>query len=301
MPGGIEEYSKKIHFAWMAQKFSVNSFIHLVVCLTTGPKPLPKPALHTVRSWASSFKWEYPLLSLRSSSSFLNLLPHLPVTSIPPFIFPSITHCRRQFLHKMWPIQLAFRLLISCRIFLCSLTLILHFSCDRSNWSSPSFSSNTFQNFPAVSDLLPEASKFQHHIKLCSKCSILLVSSSILSQVRQFRQYIYSKHASCFNRKISCTLPFGLELVRSELYTCMEHIGKPIIHMQLQLKQDTHLLQWDGLGMCHVWVRRGGVRVLVGKPEGKRRLSRPRRRWVDNNRMDLQEVGCGYMGWIGLA
>ena len=53
--------------------------------------------------------------------------------------------------------------------------------------------------------------------------------------------------------------------------------------------------------MCHVWVRRGGVRVLVGKPEGKRRLRRPRRRWVDNNRMDLQEVGCGYMGWIGLA
>jgi len=40
---------------------------HLAVCLTTGPKPLPKPALHTVRSRASSFKWEYPLLSLRSS------------------------------------------------------------------------------------------------------------------------------------------------------------------------------------------------------------------------------------------
>ena len=38
-------------------------------------------------------------------------------------------------------------------------------------------------------------------------------------------------------------------------------------------------------------------RVLVGKPEGKR----PRRRWVDNIRTDLQEVGCGYMDWIGLA
>ena len=98
-------------------------FIRLVVCLTTGPKPLPKPALHIVRSRASSFKWEYHLLSLRSSSSFLYLLPRLPVTSIPPFIFPSITRCRRQFLCKMWPIQLAFPLLISCRIFLCSLTL----------------------------------------------------------------------------------------------------------------------------------------------------------------------------------
>ena len=42
-------------------------------------------------------------------------------------------------------------------------------------------------------------------------------------------------------------------------------------------------------------------RVLVGKPEGRRPLARPRRRWVDNVRMDLQEVGCGYMDWIGLA
>ena len=39
-------------------------------------------------------------------------------------------------------------------------------------------------------------------------------------------------------------------------------------------------------------------RVLVGKPEGKRPLGRPRRRWVDNIWMDLQEVGCGYMDWI---
>jgi hypothetical protein len=76
---------------------------HSVVCLTTGPKPLPKGALHIVRSWASSFKWEYPLLSLRSSSIFLRLLPRLPVTSISPFIVPSITCCRRHFLRKMWP------------------------------------------------------------------------------------------------------------------------------------------------------------------------------------------------------
>ena len=47
---------------------------------------------------------------------------------------------------------------------------------------------------------------------------------------------------------------------------------------------------------------RGGVyRVLVGKPEGRRLLGRPKRRWVDNIRTDLQEVGCGYMDWIGLA
>jgi len=42
-------------------------------------------------------------------------------------------------------------------------------------------------------------------------------------------------------------------------------------------------------------------RVLVGKPEGKRSLARPRRRWVNNIRTDLREVGCGYMDWIGLA
>jgi hypothetical protein len=46
---------------------------------------------------------------------------------------------------------------------------------------------------------------------------------------------------------------------------------------------------------------RGAYRVLVRKPEGKKPLGRPRRRWVDNIRLDLQEVGCGYVEWIGLA
>jgi hypothetical protein len=52
--------------------------------------------------------------------------------------------------------------------------------------------------------------------------------------------------------------------------------------------------------MWRVWVRRGGVcRVLVGKPTGNRPLGRPRRRWVDNIRMDLQEVDVGI--WNGLG
>jgi len=42
-------------------------------------------------------------------------------------------------------------------------------------------------------------------------------------------------------------------------------------------------------------------RVLVGKPRGKRPLGRPRSRWEDNIKMDLQEVGCGVMDWIKLA
>jgi hypothetical protein len=42
-------------------------------------------------------------------------------------------------------------------------------------------------------------------------------------------------------------------------------------------------------------------RVLMGKREGKRPMGRPRCRWEDNIKVDLQEVGCGCMGWIGLA
>jgi len=47
--------------------------------------------------------------------------------------------------------------------------------------------------------------------------------------------------------------------------------------------------------------RRVVYRVLVGKPEGKIPLGRPRRRWEDNIKMDLQGVGCGGMDWIELA
>jgi hypothetical protein len=47
--------------------------------------------------------------------------------------------------------------------------------------------------------------------------------------------------------------------------------------------------------------RRGAYRILVGKPEGKRPLGRPRRRWEDNIKMDFQEVGCGGMDCIDLV
>ena len=59
-------------------------------------------------------------------------------------------------------------------------------------------------------------------------------------------------------------------------------------------------MRWAG-HVARMDEERGAYRVLVGKPEGKRPLGRPRRRWVDNIRMDLQEVGCGYVDWIGLA
>ena len=59
-------------------------------------------------------------------------------------------------------------------------------------------------------------------------------------------------------------------------------------------------MRWAGQVACMGEERRA-YRVLVVKPEGKRPLGRPKRRWVDNIRMALQEVGCGYMEWIGLA
>jgi hypothetical protein len=50
-----------------------------------------------------------------------------------------------------------------------------------------------------------------------------------------------------------------------------------------------------------MWEKRGVYRFLVGKPEGKRLLGRPRRRWENNIKTDHQEVGCGGMDWIELA
>ena len=59
-------------------------------------------------------------------------------------------------------------------------------------------------------------------------------------------------------------------------------------------------IRWAG-HVARMGEERGVYMFLVGKPEGRRPLWRPRRGWVDNIRMDLQEVGCGYMDWIGLA
>ena len=59
-------------------------------------------------------------------------------------------------------------------------------------------------------------------------------------------------------------------------------------------------MRWAG-HVARMGEERGVYRLLVGKSEGKRPLGKPRRRWVDNIRMDLQEVGCGYMDWIGRA
>jgi hypothetical protein len=59
-------------------------------------------------------------------------------------------------------------------------------------------------------------------------------------------------------------------------------------------------MRWAG-HVSRLGEERGMYRVLVGKTEGKGPLERPRPRWEDNFIMDLQEVGCGGMEWIGLA
>ena len=59
-------------------------------------------------------------------------------------------------------------------------------------------------------------------------------------------------------------------------------------------------MRWAG-HVARMGEMRGVYRVSVGKPEGKRPIGRPRRRWEDNMKMDLQEVGCVGMDWIELA
>jgi len=59
-------------------------------------------------------------------------------------------------------------------------------------------------------------------------------------------------------------------------------------------------MRWAG-HVARMGEERVVYRVLVGKPEGRRPLERPMCSWADNIRLDLPEVGCGYMDWIGLA
>jgi hypothetical protein len=58
--------------------------------------------------------------------------------------------------------------------------------------------------------------------------------------------------------------------------------------------------KWAG-HVRQIGAKRNAYRILVGKPEGKRPLRRPRHRWVDNIKMDLREIGWGGMEWIDLA
>jgi len=77
------------------------------------------------------------------------------------------------------------------------------------------------------------------------------------------------------------------------------HLWLPMAHVEAPVSGS--MILTGVLFMWRVWVRRGGCIGSWGEAGGKESLGRPRSRWVDNIRVDLQEVGCGYMDWIGLA
>ena len=129
-------------------------FHHSVVCFTTGPYPLSKRVLHREGSSASSFYFQYLLVSLRSSSNCVCLLPRLPVTSI----FPSVMCFRWQSLRKMWPIQLAFLLYSVCLIFHFSLSLCSTFLSLTLSYAS--FSSTALPDFPGNLTHFPKCPRF---------------------------------------------------------------------------------------------------------------------------------------------
>ena len=106
-----------------------------------------------------------------------------------------------------------------------------------------------------------------HHLKLAPRVAVTVWFALV------FLSYIKIRHS---------LVPY------SSLCSCSTHFAEfPV------LSSTGHVARMDE--------ERGVYRVLVGKPEGRRPLGRPRRRWVDNIRMDLQEVGCGYVDWIWLA
>jgi hypothetical protein len=216
---------------------------------------LPNRVLHTLRSSASSFSLQYLLVSLRSSSSCLLLLASLAVTSILPSICPSLTCFRRQLLRKMWPIQVAFLLLIVFSVFLSSLTL-----CQTSSFFTPSIQLSCTVllkwHISKVSryfwyKLLSEVSHYRHRTKLCSKCSISLISSLNLSPICRWKEL-----SSCWKLLLpgfnfTCTFPCII-LFWFSLHTCglfMAHCCYFFtIFRQVRFKFRTQML-----GMFPVW------------------------------------------------
>jgi len=126
--------SSSPHPSYYSFIHSVYSFIQVVLCLATCPQPLPKPVLYILWRSASAFNFHYPLISIMSSNSCLPLLPSVPITSILPSIFSSITRFRRKLLRKTWPTQLAFLFCCTYGVpFLLDSDVILrHFSHSRS-------------------------------------------------------------------------------------------------------------------------------------------------------------------------
>ena len=130
---------------------------------------------------------------------------------------------------------------------------------------------------------------------------VLLFSNSVFhllapGQPRKYKfdfpHFAIIKHNS-HNKSQQDSLFLNFILVKEELN---DFYSSPNIVRLIKSRR----MRWAGHVAC-MGEERGVYRVLVGKPKGRRPLGRPRHRWVDNIRMDLLEVGCGYMDWIGLA
>jgi hypothetical protein len=109
--------SCKALFTRQGTRRSIKTFTSPATCTSLfGSLPydasiaVPQRLLHRGQCSNYSLNFQYPLISLRPSSSCLRLLPYLPITAILPSTFLSITCFRRQFLRKMWPVQSAFLL-----------------------------------------------------------------------------------------------------------------------------------------------------------------------------------------------
>jgi hypothetical protein len=131
------------------------------------------------------FQYSVSCISLRSSSSYLSFPPHLRVTSILPFIFPSVTCSTRKILRNMWPIQLDFLLFIMCRIFLSSLSLwhISQFLTQSVQLILSILLQHHISKLPRYCWFTPQSIQVKHHTKLCFKCSTLLASSLNISLI----------------------------------------------------------------------------------------------------------------------
>jgi hypothetical protein len=100
-------------------------------------------------------------------------------------------------------------------------------------------------------------------------------------------------------RRYIMSIPLHYEGLQSLVYaTCIMAVvySSPSIIRVIKSRR----LRWAG-HVAHMGEMRGAYRALVGKPEGRRPLGRPRRRWEDNIKMDLREVGWGGLDWINVG